>query len=67
MKSGCRLTVWPERFVAPLVGARIEIIMNTLHKENSLVAPLIGARIEVLDVSVLQRKMTVAPIYRCVN
>ncbi|WP_181458770.1 hypothetical protein [Bacillus sp. SRB_331] len=47
MKSGCRLTVWPERFVAPLVGAGIEIFRIQWVIFLFLVAPLIGAWIEI--------------------
>ena len=42
---------WNYTPVAPLVGARIEIIEELYQKHYALVAPLVGARIEIIPVS----------------
>ena len=50
------------RFVAPLVGAWIEIICKLQPHLISAVAPLVGAWIEILDVLATYKEQIVAPL-----
>ena len=48
--------------VAPLAGARIEIVMKYLTEKDRYVAPLAGARIEIYSYTVRSNKNRVAPL-----
>ena len=48
--------------VAPLVGARIEMVTPFVQSHQRLVAPLVGARIEIVTVSPKTANANVAPL-----
>ena len=50
------------RYVAPLVGARIEILWNYLCGLLTSVAPLVGARIEIIKSIEKKQRNLVAPL-----
>ena len=50
----------PAHFVAPLVGAWIEIIMRYKLIHKSCVAPLVGAWIEIISFHLCIRIITVS-------
>ena len=43
-----KISIWKIVYVAPLVGAWIEISVNLTKEYNAKVAPLVGAWIEII-------------------
>ena len=62
MKSTPAIVVWIRYSVAPLVGAWIEIRINSNSLLTSTVAPLVGAWIEIPVSSACYHSRAVAPL-----
>ena len=62
LKSSVLAMVFEPSSVAPLVGARIEILKDGMCLILQPVAPLVGARIEILAPSFFDTPDTVAPL-----